>query len=497
MTGAGRRGHTEPRIATAPLRRLTRKTSYGFAVIDFARDTLGAPLDPWEERAVIRIGELLRDGRPRFRYVLLLVARQNGKTHLLKVLALYWLFHEEHRLVVGMSTNLDYAREAWDGAIEIAELVDELPMGRVYTNNNKIEWRTGRGTRYRLAASNRRGGRSLSIDRLILDELREHDDWSAWNAATNAANARPRAQIVAITNQGDDTSVVLDELREACLTFIATGEGDDRFGLIEWSASVNDPTSDRFGEPLDCEVDDVDAILMANPNVGHRLELDDLLRASRRARARGGAMEAGHRTEVLCQRVRRLNPAIEPASWERQHVPGSLDAVRARVGAVLDIAPDGRHATFYAAAKLPDGRYRVDLVREWHDTGTLRAEFRPLLKRVKPAAFGWFPDGPAAAFAAELDGVTGEEIRGEVPAVCMGFADLVGTGGVVHGGDPLLTAQVGGAVRLPRGDGWVFSRRGGGSVDAVYAAAGAVHLARTLPPSIGRPRVMIAVSSEP
>lgn len=487
-------GRAEPTIATPPLRRLTRRTSYGFDVIDFARDTLGAPLDPWEERAVIRIGELLRNGRPRFRYVLLIVARQNGKTHLLKVLALYWLFHEEHRLVVGMSTNLDYAREAWDGAIEIAETVDDLPVGRVYTNNNRVEWVTGRGTRYRLAAANRRGGRSLSIDRLIMDELREHDDWSAWNAATNACNARPAAQIVAITNQGDDTSVVLDELRDGCLTFIASGEGDERFGLIEWSASVADPTSRDFGEPLPCELDDLDAVLMANPNSGHRLEVADLLGAARRAALAGGAQAAGYRTEVLCQRVRRLNPAMSPESWKRFR-SGELDTVRARVAMCLDVAPDGRHVTLYAAAVMPSGRPRIDFVAEWASTAAARAALPAKLAAARPAVWGWFPDGPAAAIGSELKG--GVEIRGELASVCMGFADLVEFDGIDHGPEPLIDGQAAGAVRLPYGGGgkWVFSRRGGGYVDAVYAAAGAVHLARTLPPSVGRPRVKVAVPS--
>jgi hypothetical protein len=43
-----------------------------------------------------------------------LVARQNGKTHALKVLGLYWQFVEMWPLILGMSTNLEYAREAWE-----------------------------------------------------------------------------------------------------------------------------------------------------------------------------------------------------------------------------------------------------------------------------------------------------------------------------------------------------------------------------------------------
>jgi hypothetical protein len=91
---SGPRGAVEPRIFPAPLRELTPDTSFGFDVIDFARDVLGTPLDPWERWLVIHAGELLPDGRPRFRTVLAIVARQNGKSFLMRVLILYWMFVE-------------------------------------------------------------------------------------------------------------------------------------------------------------------------------------------------------------------------------------------------------------------------------------------------------------------------------------------------------------------------------------------------------------------
>ncbi|MGK4593915.1 hypothetical protein [Amycolatopsis sp. w19] len=50
------------------------RPSYGFDVIWFAGHVLKAPLDPWEQVAVIRLGELLPDNAtPRFRTVLIIV----------------------------------------------------------------------------------------------------------------------------------------------------------------------------------------------------------------------------------------------------------------------------------------------------------------------------------------------------------------------------------------------------------------------------------------
>src|SRR5690606_26270390 len=105
-------GCTEPRLWAPPLRELTPETSYGFQVIEFAR-SLGRPLDPWQEGTVIHACELLADGRPRFRTVLVLVARQNGKTELLVIVSLFWMFVQRVALVLGMSTKVEYAAESW------------------------------------------------------------------------------------------------------------------------------------------------------------------------------------------------------------------------------------------------------------------------------------------------------------------------------------------------------------------------------------------------
>ncbi|MFI6759431.1 terminase [Micromonospora sp. NPDC050417] len=513
-----RLGSTTPRLATPPLVQgpsgpcvcgcaLTRATSYGWAVIDFARDKLRMPLDPWEELAVIHGGELLPDGRPRFRTVLVLVARQNGKTFLLTVLALFWMFVEKWPLTLGMSTMLEYARESWDQARTIAEDVDELaaqlPRNAVKEGNNDVRLLTTHGTRYKIAAANRRGGRSLRIDRLIIDELREHATWVAWNAATNAMNARPFGQAWAITNMGDDTSVVLNSLRESAVEFIEwwdreSGErgvaellaaedivGDPRLGLLEWSA------------PPGCEVDDLDAIAAANPNVGRRQHWDDLLGPARRAKRAGGEEEAGFRAEVLCQRVPLLNPAIDPGRWKDclDRAPLDLEQ-RQRLAACVDLSLDGTHATLAVATVLEDERVRVETVHEWTGpdaAAQMERELPAWAERVKPKVLGWFPSGPAAAVAAKLtdrrkEGVRGwpprgvrvAEIRGEMPAVCMGLAKEVTARTLAQSGQKMLDAQVEKAEPLKQGGGWVFTRSGG-PVDAVYGVAGAVHLARTLP----------------
>jgi hypothetical protein len=73
-------GRTEPRVFTPPLRELTPETSAGFSVVQFAEEILGIELLPWQRWFLIHALELRPDGKFRFRKVLCLVARQNGKT---------------------------------------------------------------------------------------------------------------------------------------------------------------------------------------------------------------------------------------------------------------------------------------------------------------------------------------------------------------------------------------------------------------------------------
>lgn len=502
-------GSTYPRIWTPPLRPLTPETSYGFAVIYFAAVVLGEPLDPWEQWAVIHAGERLPDGRPRFRHVLILVARQNGKTHLVRVLTLFWLFIERHKLTLGLSTDRTYAKRQLQLVAEIARnnptLAKLLPPSRGrgmapgLSNETGFERLvTAAGCEYVIAATNRRAGRSLSIDRLIIDEIREHRNWDAWNACTKAMNARPFAQAFCITNQGDDTGVVLDKIREDALHAVTTGNTKHRTGLFDWSA------------PDGADLLDLEALAMANPNLGRRVFVEDLWDELVRAKRQGGVEEAGVRTEILCQRVKMMDGAVNPARWDAGHVPGDLaNTAKSRIAFCVDLSVNRQHATLVAAAVMEDGRVRVETVNSWkgeNAAAKLRAELPRWITARRPQTVGYIPNGPAAVLVADLKvrkgragwpppGVNIVEITDEVAAVCMGLAEQVDAAQVVHGNDPLLNDHVKGAAKLWSGDRWRFSRQGDGECDAAYAAAGAVHLARTLPTPVGKPRLVMAKTS--
>lgn len=463
-------GRETPRLATEPLRKLTRKTTLGFEVIDFAEQLLGVALLPWQRWWLLHALELVPGGGFRYRTVLTLVARQSGKTTLLKILALAFMYLGRARLILGAAQSLDIARESWQGAVELAEADPELraEIDAVRRANGEQELRLENGARYRITAATRSAGRGLSVDLLILDELREHQSWSAWAALSKTTIARPNALTVGISNAGDDQSVVLNSLREAALAGT-----DPSLSIFEWSAEDG------------CDLDDREAWRAANPGLGHTISEQAL------ASAMTTDPPATFRTECLCQRVDSLDGAIDLGLWKACADPtGTLDSARDRVALAVDVSPDGRHVALVAAAET-DGVVRVEPVAAWESTEQARVELPEVVQKVGPRVLAWFPSGPAAALAPLLRSLGAMELKGaQVAEACQGLADLVAARRIVHPGDPLLDAHIAGAQKLPQSDGWRFVRRGVGHVDSAYACAGAVQAALTLPPPKPRPMVV-------
>lgn len=390
-------GSTEPRIFTPPLRKLTPNTSLGFAAIDFARDVCGVDLYPWQEWLLIHALELApgltvktmhKRGRLdplfRFRKVVVLVARQNGKSTVSQVLSLFFLYVLGTELVLGTAQDLDTAEEVWAGALDIIEETPELAAEALKPSlaSGKKAIRLRTGERYKVKAANRRAGRGLSGDLILLDELREHQSWDAWGAITKTTMARPAAQIWALSNAGDATSVVLRQLRmvahrdlgdpdgvyasanpEALLptdkeldSDLAVGVAADMIaedfdedaggvGLFEWSA--------RPG----CDLLDRDGLAHANPSLGYGIALSTLVGDAR------NDTEWTFRTECLCQwSDGALEGFFPPGSWEAQEDAGSRVAPGAAISLCLTVSHDRARSHIAICGEREDRRTHVGVI---------------------------------------------------------------------------------------------------------------------------------------
>lgn len=493
-------GKTQPRLWTPPLRTLTRRTSFGYDVIDFAQ-AAGIMLYPAERWLLVHACELDRDGLPRFRVVLHECARQNGKTTTALLVALYKMYIARTRLTVGAAQSLAQARESQDAALEMiadspllaAELAEVrrgngqesfrvAPAGPLtYDDDDDDEsWtlRGGRGApRYKIVASDRRAARGLSVGHVFADELREWLDSKGWSALYYTTMAVDDSQIWAASNMGDDRSTVLNALHDAALA-----GRDPSIGLFSWSA------------PDGCELDDWSAIAQANPLLGYRIPPRAITTAIATERPEDV------RAEVFCQRVAALDGVIPWQAWlDCADEAGTLDFHRDRVAVCFDAAPDGAHCTLAAAAKLSDGRVRVEVVDAWDSTDAARAALPALLAKIKPKAAAWYPTGPGAAIATTLRsaipavrGIEYIELTGQrVAEVCQEWTDMIRARRILHPADPLLDSDVRTAQKLNSADGWRFGRRQGKPVDACYAAAGASVAAMAIPePKRGRIRLV-------
>lgn len=466
-------GRTEPRLFPAPLRPLTPDTTLGYEFIDFCRNVLQQPLLPWQEWLALHALELKPDGTYRFRTVVVLVARQNGKSEFSKMLCAWKMYMDDARLVIGAAQNLDIAREVLDGTYELvsSQPILNAEVQSYLRANGKESITLHNGARYKIVAATGKAGRGLSVDHLTFDEAREQRDFAAWGALSKTTNARARAQIWAISNAGSDDSVLLNHLIDSA----ATGETDS-IGFFSWSA------------PDNCDIDDLDGWAQANPSLGYTISIEAL------KSARATDPPEIFRTEVLCQHVSSLNSAIDLTAWGAiGDARATLEAYRNDLVAAVDVALDGAHVTLMAGTKDAHGRIRMEPVAAWPSVDDARKgvpgkvmSLLEWLDKINPKRVAWFPSGPATTLGADLRStaytlvpLTGDAVK----EACQSFAEQVKSRNIIHPSDPLLDAHVAQSTKYMTGDGWVFARRGGvGQIDASYAAAGIVYLLRNPEP---------------
>ena len=354
-------GKTEPRIWTKPLRKLTPKTSLGFAAIDYAKEVMHMSLFPWEEWVLIHTLEIVGDlNKPdwtfRFRTVVIMVARQNGKTTVSKVIASFFQNVLGVKSIFGTSLSLDKAEEVWDEVVAEQEnnpaLAGEIEVIARKNGGKKLVLTGGRT--YKVGAPTRRAGRGDANDLVMLDELREHRDWATWSAAVASTSAKPRGITICFTNAGDPESIVLRQVRSQAIGKI-TGEKANDFGgevdaeslgLFEWSA------------PEGAKTDDMEALAQANPSLNYGTITERALMANRAT-----FTEADFRSECMCQQVETLLPEPFPdGAWLGGQDPESYIREDSELFWGVDMSQNRKWTVISVCGMREDGNYHVEIV---------------------------------------------------------------------------------------------------------------------------------------
>lgn len=478
------RGSTLPRLWTRPLARglagpcgcgcaLSPATSLGFSAVQFAEDVLGFTLIPWQRWLLIHALETLPDGRFRFRTVLVLVARQNGKTTLVEVKNLWKMFVLRVPLVIGTAQNLDVAEESWNKAVEIVEGTPDLAAEIQHvdkTNGKKALCLVG-GSRWKVAAASRRGGRGFAADDVNLDELREHQTWDSWAAVTKTTMARRKAQVWAFSNAGDDKSLVLNSIQDkARLTAGDDIAPDGSVGLFEWSA------------PDDCDIDDPAFLAMANPSLGYTITEESL------QAARETDPEPVFRTECLCQRVPDLEPSKIPlAAWLRCTDKNSQ--IVGRMALAWEVSWDRTRAAIAVAGPREDGLTHVEVIDCGEGTEWVAPRLAELVQRHDVGVVAVDPSGPAGALLVEVTAVVAAWLEPKLMTArdmahaCGQLYDATTAGRIRHLGDDRLTEALRHSAVRTLADAWAWDRKHAtGDVTPLGAVTAAVWGLASMPP---------------
>ena len=449
--GVGLIGSTTPRIHT-PLLKGNNKAQ---EVADLAVQ-IGLPLIPWQ-RWVLDDLLVVDDAQNwRKKTALCLVARQNGKTHLARMLILAHLFLWDSKNVLGMSSNRNMALDTFRQVAYTIEdnevLKKQVRQIRLANGQESISLKNG--ARYEIAAATRDAPRGKTADFLYLDELRE---WTpeAFTAALPVTRARPNAMTFITSNAGDGFSSVLNELVERCKSY-----PPENMGYYEYSA------------PQHCKITDRKAWTMANPALGH-LITEQTLEES----VNTNSIEAT-RTEMLCQWIdSAVSPwvygSIEACSDSTLEIPVGPQTIMA-----FDIAPTRRSGAL-VMGQVKDGKIAVGLAQLWSsdvaiDEIKMASDINEWARKYHPTTI-CFDKYATQTLSTRLEqsGWKMQDVSGQAfYQACSDLSDAMANNRLVHSGQAELVQHLNNCAAKTSDAGWrIIRRKSAGDVTAAISLA--------------------------
>jgi len=447
------RGISSPRIAPPmPVRSAIREYTA-------AAKELGIRLMPWQ-----RIGAHYITGRTRgrwtFREVCVVVARQNGKTELLIPLILMRLRRGDS--ILHTAQNRDLPRQTF---LRIARLVAGLPeIEAIRKANGQEEILAANGGRYKLVAPNS-NVRGESADLVLLDEVREQHDQEVMDAILPTITARRNAQVIYLSNAGDEDSLVLNDLRRR-------RDSDKRLAYLEWSASP------------DRALDDRDGWAEANPGLGITIALETLEYNF------ANRPPTSFETEHLCRWVVTMQPRlVADIAWQRCR---GLVETPLRPVLAISMDPSGTRASGVIAWHQTDGtvgcRVVADVTGTPIDTDRLGPDLRQAALRLGATriAFDLWTDRDLARHLKDAKALTGQEYAN----ACENFVRMIESGRLRWTDADQVTSDLAWTARRPHESGaWqAVKARDDRPITAAFAAIRAVWLASGPKPAI--PKVL-------
>lgn len=421
------------------------------------------PLDPWQQVALGAWLGIREDGFWSAQTAGIAVARQQGKNALLEARELAGLFlFGEHRIVhsAHQAATADEAFKRMRNLIEGTPWLDS-EVAKILGSPGRQSIRLKSGAEISYRTRTKGGARGFSAPVVVFDEAQE-------------LTGEQIAAIIPVTSSFPNRQLIYTGTVLAGATvfrgIVERGRAGlgDALGYVEWSA------------PDDCESDDVEAWLQANPAIGIRIELDYVRNELETFRAAGAEDKWREERLSIWPDADTLGQIIPVAAWmdcltewrpdpdqliDHIGVASSVDGAWSSVG----VAFTRGRSTFVQVVKHEPGT-------EW-----VIPYVAGLAERRRPKAVVLDKGGPASKSLANgllavlPVGVLRETSTAEMQAATAQFVDAVLQGRVEHTGQGPLDAAAAGVREKLVGDARMFDRRKSAAVispvEAVTLAA--------------------------
>jgi phage terminase large subunit-like protein len=420
-------------------------------------------LMPYQEFVLKDMMAVNAKGSYRRKTSLLLISRQNGKSHLGRVRVIWGMFYGGEKKVIIMSANRATSLMLFR---EIAWIIESTP--ELKTMTKAIRYANGgeriellNGSTLDVISDNSSSPRGRTADFLWIDEIREISE-DGYKAAVPVTRARANAQTFLTSNAGDHFSSVLNGLVERAKDY-----PPETFGYYEYSAPQYckiDITSDYFWR---------EAVAPSNPALGWIITRESIEEA-----IATNPIEQT-RTETLCQWIDSLQSPWPHGVLEETSDNTLEMAVGAYTVFAFDVSPSRRNGSLVAGQLLPDGRIGIGILETYSsqmaiDELKMAASIKAWCDIYKPRLV-CYDKYATQTIADRLSqaGVMTEDVSGQqFYKACGDLLEGLVNHRVVHNGQAELIQQMNNCAAKVNDSAWrIIKRKSAGDISAPIGLA--------------------------
>jgi len=453
------RGATEPRVHSPYLKGKSRYKE----ILDMVDRLKMDKLMPYQEFVLKDMMAVDKKNNYRRKTSLLLISRQNGKSHLGRVRVIWGMFYGDEKKVIIMSANRATSLMLFR---EIAWIIESTPELKAMTK--AIRYANGgeriellNGSTLDVISDNSSSPRGRTADFLWIDEIREISE-DGYKAAVPVTRARANAQTFLTSNAGDHFSSVLNGLVERAKDY-----PPETFGYYEYSAPQYckiDISSDWFWR---------NAVAPSNPALGFTITKESIEEA-----IATNPIEQT-RTETLCQWIDSLQSPWPHGVLEETSDNTLEMAVGAYTVFAFDVSPSRRNGSLVAGQLLPDGRIGIGILETYSsqmaiDELKMAASIKAWCDIYKPRLV-CFDKYATQTIADRLSqaGVMTEDVSGQqFYKACGDLLEGLVNHRVVHNGQAELIQQMNNCAAKVNDSAWrIIKRKSAGDISAPIGLA--------------------------